>query len=64
MSKSTEKIEIVEAHNLSLSLRRLRNAPGYSVYGKWQSALYHALVQTSGLSEPKLTTIRQALGLP
>lgn len=64
MKKLTKKIDFVEAHNLTLSIRRLRNAPGYSTYGKWRIALYSALVTDGSLSRTELTEIRQTLGLP
>ena len=40
---ATEKLELVETHNLAISIQRLRSgAAGYDE-GRWKRALYHAI---------------------
>lgn len=58
----TDQIEMVETHNLALSLRRLKDIGPYD-QDKWKRALYHAIVMTY---TPRLVSekIRIALELP
>ena len=65
MRRSTEKIELVETHNIALSIRRIRDAPapGYN-NENWKRALYHALLMTSGAGKLTIQRIREALELP
>ena len=60
--RETRKIELVETHNIALSLDRLREGPYDD--GKWRRALYHAMAMSSGTSRPELERIRVALELP
>lgn len=60
--RETRRIELVETHNLSLSIDRLRSAPGYDT-DVWKRAIYHALGM-SGISRGTVEKIRQALELP
>lgn len=60
--RETRKIELVETHNISLSLDRLRDAPGWDQW-RWKRAIYHALGM-SGIDSGTLEKIRQALELP
>jgi len=60
----TDKIELVETHNLALALQRLNEGAhnGYD-YSRWKRALYHAL----GMVRPancEFEEIRKALRLP
>ena len=63
MSRKTEHIELVETHNLALSINRLRS--GYPSYdeGRWKRALYHAVCMTIHEWETK-QKIREALKQP
>ena len=59
--RETTLNELVETHNIALSIRRLRGAPYDD--GRWRRALYHALcMEIVGWEERKL--IREALKLP
>ena len=61
---STDKIELVETHNLALSLTRLRDGSknGYDTL-RWKRALYHALAMTY-TDHSVIKAVREALGLP
>lgn len=54
---------MVETYNLSISLKRLNNAPGYDPK-RWKRALYHALGMSYAPSNAEMEKIRQALELP
>jgi hypothetical protein len=61
---STDKIELVETHNLALALQRLRDGSknGYDT-NRWKRALYHALTMT--YTDHDITkAIREALRQP
>lgn len=61
--RETSLAELVETHNLSLSLKRLENSVPFD-HGRWKRALYHALCM-NGAGDPNMRTkIREALGLP
>lgn len=60
---STDKIELVETHNLALSLRRLRNVNEWGD-GATRRALYHAICMTDCFGPSARTKIREALELP
>lgn len=64
MKRITDKTELVETHNLAVSLQRLQDGShnGYD-YRRWRRALYHALGIT-GSGECSLEEIRKALKLP
>ena len=58
--RKTEKVELVETHNIMLSLDRVNKAGG-----SWRRALYHALGMSAAVREFDLCTkIREALKLP
>jgi hypothetical protein len=61
LSRETRLNELVETHNLSLSINRLRSAP-YDIE-RWKRALYHAL-SMSDVGRGQLEKIRIALELP
>jgi hypothetical protein len=63
MKRRTDKTELVETHNLALSLRRLYNGQGGYDDGKWKRALYHALAMGGNVGNTMLKAIREALGL-
>lgn len=57
-----KQIELVETYNIYLSIKRIKDAPGYDDH-RWKRALYHAVgMAIIGHSEQE--KIRQALGLP
>ncbi len=64
LQRETRKIELVETHNIALSLQRIANAPGgYSDTPK-KRALYHAICMTHTFSTDEQRNIRIALNLP
>ena len=62
-SRITDRMELVETHNLALSIARLRGGGGGYDDGRWKRALYHAVCMTVGEWEMK-QKIREALKLP
>ena len=63
-NRQTRMIELVETHNIYLSIQRIRNAPGFDGDGlRWKRALYHALGMAGG-AHSQVEKIRVALGLP
>lgn len=62
--KRTDKVELVETHNLALSLQRLYNGQGGYNEEKWKRALYHALAISGNAGHSLLKSIREALELP
>ena len=61
--RQTRLIELVETHNLYLSIHRIRNSPGYNTEKRWKRALIHAL--SMELSDFQLEKkIREALEFP
>ena len=61
--RQTRQIEMVETHNLALSLRRLHDAPGFDNQ-RWKRALYHAIGMTCCGSTDVRRKLREALELP
>lgn len=59
----TDKVELVETHNLALSFGRLTNTGVYDT-DRWKRALYHALSMDGCASRNVLEKIRLALELP
>lgn len=59
----TSRVELVETHNLCLSLNRLWHVKPYNSL-RWKRALYHALAMSSGASSEETKNIRLALNLP
>jgi hypothetical protein len=57
---ATKRVELVETHNLALSLARLQDGP-YDT-ARWRRALYHAAGMS--LSRGEAEKIRIALELP
>ena len=62
-ARETSLAELVETHNLALSLKRLENAVPYDP-GRWKRALYHAICMNSTGDQQMRVKIREALGLP
>ena len=60
--RQTRLNELVETHNLALSLQRLRDAPYDN--GRWKRALYHALGLSGCADFEERGKIREALKLP
>ncbi len=58
----TDQREMVETHNLSISLKRLHEGPYDSE--KWKRAFYHALSMSYISSRAELERVRIALQLP
>jgi hypothetical protein len=61
--RETRKIELVETHNIALSLDRLARASTYQEDAT-RRALYHALCMTGTFSAIARAKIREALELP
>lgn len=62
-ARETRLNELVETHNLSLSLKRLEESAPYD-QGRWKRALYHALCMNNTGSADARRKIREALELP
>lgn len=60
--RTTRKAELVETHNLMLSLDRLAGPPYDNA--RWKRALYHALAMSQVADRDQLERIRATLGLP
>lgn len=60
--RQTNLAEMVETHNIALSIKRLSAAP-YDA-NRWRRALYHALSIGDQVNSAALTKIREALELP
>lgn len=60
--KATERVELVETHNLVLSLRRLRDIKPYDQQA-WKRAVYHAVLMAY-LPQSFVSKLREALELP
>lgn len=58
----TDRIELVETHNLALAIQRLNQVPYDS--GRWRRALYHALGIVDCPGRTMMENIRKALELP
>lgn len=61
MPRRTERLELVETHNIALALDRLQKSP-YDM-NRWKRALYHA-VAMSHVGSDITRKIREALELP
>lgn len=61
--KSTTRIELVETHNIALSLMRLHESSPFDGR-RWKRALYHALTMSHPANEYERQKIREALSLP
>lgn len=61
--RKTRKVELVETHNIALSLRRISDAPGYDVK-RWKRALVHAIGMAYVASNDEQRKIREAVELP
>lgn len=62
MARKTDRVELVETHNLALSLKRLQQCPHDE--GRWRRALYHAIGMSHSGTRELIEKVRQALGLP
>ncbi len=62
-ARETRQIEMVETHNIALSLRRLKKAPGYDT-DRWKRALLHALNMGYAGTPDERRKIREALSQP
>lgn len=60
--RETRKLELVETHNLLLSLDRLKGPPYDD--SRWKRALYHALGMSDITDLDTKEKIRRALDLP
>lgn len=60
--RETRLNELVETHNIALSLGRLTNTGAYDTE-RWKRALYHALAMDGCAGHGTLEKIRVALGL-
>jgi hypothetical protein len=54
----TDKLELVETQNLSLTLSRLNSGEGGYTDLRWKRALYHALAMSGTSCGTQLTKIR------
>jgi hypothetical protein len=64
MRKNTNRIELVETHNLTICLRRLCNITPYDNQA-WRRALIHAIGISNAYSSIEMfSKIREALELP
>lgn len=61
--RETRLTELVETHNIALSLGRLTSAGAYDDE-RWRRALYHALSMDGCASRGMLEKLRVALELP
>lgn len=61
--RETRLIELVETHNIVMSLNRIANAPGYDPR-RWRRALYHAIGMAESPTDNTREKIRIALELP
>ena len=59
----TQKVELVETHNLAVSIQRLRSGDGGYDDGRWRRALYHAICMQVNEWDIR-QKIREALKLP
>lgn len=62
--RETRQIEMVETHNLALSLIRIGNAPGYNADERRKRALYHAVCMTNSFNGEERKNLRIALNIP
>jgi hypothetical protein len=63
MTRHTDKLELVETHNIALSIQRLRSGNGGYDDGRWKRALCHAIwMVITNYDDRK--RIREALELP
>ena len=60
--RETRKVELVETHNIALSLDRLKGPPYEE--GRWKRALYHAVCMAGVGSWEFKRKIIEALELP
>ena len=61
--KATTRVELVETHNIALSIDRICSAPG-GAFNAWKRALYHAICMSQASDYALLKRIREALELP
>ena len=59
---STQRVELVETHNIALSLRRLQDTPHDE--DRWRRAVYHAICMSYSGSRETRVKLREALELP
>lgn len=62
--RETRQIELVETHNIALSLERMQKAAGYETDGRRKRALYHAVCMTNSFTTQERVNLRIALNLP
>lgn len=60
--KATERIELVEMHNLAISIKRLKDVRPYDGE-RWKRALIHAM-GISYVHRNEVKAVREALELP
>lgn len=61
--RETRLIELVETHNLAMSLKRISDAPSFDS-NRWKRALYHALAMSYVTDRSTQEKIRVAMELP
>ncbi len=61
--RQTRLIELVETGNLSLSLRRIKNAPGWEGR-RTKRALLHAMDMSGCFTDGELENVRTAFNIP
>lgn len=61
--KQTQRAEMVETHNMALSIKRLRNTTPYDT-DAWKRALYHALLLEGPDDYELRKSLREAMKLP
>lgn len=61
MSRKTSLVELVETHNIALSLKRIGNNLNHK---SWRRALVHALGISAVAGDDTQKRIREALDLP
>jgi DNA-directed RNA polymerase subunit F len=61
--RQTELIELVETHNIMISVNRIINAPNTYDQQRWKRAVYHAL-SLAHVGDITIRKVREALELP
>ncbi len=64
LARVSRNIEMVETHNIALSLNRIANGPGYQRDAAKKRAIYHAVCMTCSFGSEEQKNLRIALNLP
>lgn len=62
--QQTERLELVETHNLALSIKRLRSGNGGHDESRWKRALLHAILMEGPWEHELRSKLRAALEIP